>query len=212
VVEDVDEVRTADAGAAGAAAHRQLVAKRVRGRLAHARHAEILAQHRRQLDVEVVERDDPVDLLGAADTGEALADVLGGHVAAEVVELVHGLARPVGIAELLLGEEQHAAALPAALAQEFVAFSVGCDAEDRQRHGTPFYVLPRWSRERSCSRPPMQDTRQDQGSTRAGGASGIRARSGRGLEAPRAGNDLPMSLEADRTAGIRPFWGEGAGE
>ena len=134
VVEDVDEVRTADAGAAGAAAHRQLVAKRARRRLAHARHAEIFAQHRRELDVEVVERDDAIDLLGAGDVRRALADVLGRHVAAEVVELVHGVARPVGIAQLLLGQEQHAASLPAALAQELVAFAVGRDAEDRQRH------------------------------------------------------------------------------
>ena len=137
VVEHMDEVRAADAGAAGAAAHRQLVAKRVRGRLAHARDTDILAQHRRQLDVEVVERDDPVDLPGAADVGNALADVLCGHVAAEVVELVHRLAGPVRVAEPFLGKEEHTATLPAALAQELVAFAVSRDAEDRQWHGQP---------------------------------------------------------------------------
>ena len=109
----------------------------MRGRLAHARDTDILAQHRRQLDVEVVERDDPVDLPGAADVGDALADVLYGHVAAEVVELVHRLAGPVRVAEPFLGKEEHAATLPAALAQELVAFAVSRDAEDRQWHASP---------------------------------------------------------------------------
>ena len=64
----------------------------------------------------------------------ALADVVGRHVAADVVEGVDRLARPVGVAKLLLGQQQHPAALPPALAQELVALPVGGDAEERQGH------------------------------------------------------------------------------
>ena len=62
------------------------------------------------------------------DVGGALADVCVGHVAAQVEELVDRLARPVGLAQLLLGQEQDAAALPVALSQEFITLAVGGDA------------------------------------------------------------------------------------
>ena len=61
VIDDVHEFRAGDAGGARARAHRQLVAKAARGGLAHARHVQVLAQHRRRLDVEVVERDDAIE-------------------------------------------------------------------------------------------------------------------------------------------------------
>ena len=109
--------------------------KPARRRLAHAGHEQVLAQHRRQLDVEVVERDDAVDALGAGQVRGALADVVERHVAAEVVERVDRLARPVGVAELLFGEEQHPAPLALALAQELVTLAVGRDAEQGQGHG-----------------------------------------------------------------------------
>ena len=82
-----------------------------RRRLAHAGHAEVLAQHRGGLDVEIVERDDAIEPLGAREVRGAGADVLRGHVAANVVEGVDGVARPVGVAQLLLGEEQDPASL-----------------------------------------------------------------------------------------------------
>ena len=135
VVQRVHERRAGHARAARPPAHRQLVAKAPRRRFAHARHEQVLAQHRRQLDVEVVERDDAVDALGAGQVRGALADVVERHVAPEVVERVDRLARPIGVAELLFGQEQHAAPLPLALAQELVALAVGRDAEQGQGHG-----------------------------------------------------------------------------
>ena len=117
---------------ARAHAHRQLVAKRARGRFAHARHVQVLAQHRGELDVEVVERDDPIDTLGPRQEGGALADVLERHVAAHVEELVDRLAGPVRVAQLLFGQEQDTAPLPPAFAEEVVALAIGGDAEERE--------------------------------------------------------------------------------
>ena len=67
----------------------------------------------------------------------AVPDVRRRHVAADVEELVDRLARPVGVAQLLLGQQQHAAALPPAFAEELVSLEEGRDAEDRQTHLPP---------------------------------------------------------------------------
>ena len=56
-------------------AHGQLVAEPARGRLAHARHPQVLAEHRGHLDVEIVERDDPVDPLGSGEVRRPFPDV-----------------------------------------------------------------------------------------------------------------------------------------
>ena len=64
-----DEVGHEDALVPRAHAHRQLVAEIARGGLAHAGHAQVLAQQRRRLDVEVVERDDAIERRGCARCG-----------------------------------------------------------------------------------------------------------------------------------------------
>ncbi len=130
----MDEVGTGDAGGAGARAHRQLVPEAARRRLAHARHHEKFAQRGCGLDVEVVERRDAIDPFAARDVGHPLADVGLGHVATQVVELVDRLTRPVAVAQLLVSEQQHAAPLAAAFAQELVPLPVGGDTEQSQRH------------------------------------------------------------------------------
>ena len=61
VVEHVDERRHRQPIVLRLDAHRQLVAKVPRRRLAHARHAQVLAQRRGLFEIEVVERDDAVD-------------------------------------------------------------------------------------------------------------------------------------------------------
>ena len=73
-----DEVRDGDAGVSGAHAHRQLVAEMARGRLAHAGHAQVLAQHGGELDVEVVERDDAIEPFCSGDRGPRRRTVVGG--------------------------------------------------------------------------------------------------------------------------------------
>ena len=69
VVHDVHEIGNEDALVAGLDAHRELVAEVPRRRLAHARHPQVLAQQRRHLDVEVVERDDAVERRGCEPGG-----------------------------------------------------------------------------------------------------------------------------------------------
>lgn len=64
----------------------------------------------------------------------ALPNVGLGHVAMNVVERVDGVARPVGLAQLLVGQEQDAATQPAALSQKLVPLAVGRDAQQRQGH------------------------------------------------------------------------------
>ena len=141
VIHGMHELGAADGRRARAGAHRELVAERAARRFAHAGHVQVLAEHRGGLDVEVVQRDDAVEALGAGEERRALADVGGGHVAVDVVERVDGVARPVGVAQLLLGQEQHAAALAAALAQELVPLVVGRDAQHGQGHVRRFLLV-----------------------------------------------------------------------
>ena len=130
----MDELRAPDPRAAGAEAHRELVPERPRRRLAHAGDVQVFAQHRGRLDVEVVERHDAIEMFSAGEMGRARPDVLVGHLAADVVEPVDGVAGPVGVAEFFFGEEQHAAPLTVTLVEEVAPLVVGRNAQHRQRH------------------------------------------------------------------------------
>src|SRR4029077_1612878 len=72
-----------------------------------------------------------------------------GQVLGNVKRLVDRLARPVGIAKLFQSEEQHAATVLLASAQEFLPFFVRADTENRQwrslRHRTPSEICLRKS-------------------------------------------------------------------
>ena len=94
----------------------------------------MLAQHRGHFDVKIVERDDAVYPFRVGEMGGTLPDVGVRHIAAHVEELVDRLARPVGVAQPFLRQQQDPVPLPAALAQEFVPLQIGRDAEQRQRH------------------------------------------------------------------------------
>jgi hypothetical protein len=113
-------------------AHRELVAEAARNRDAHAGNLQVFAQHRGRFDVEVVECDDSIEAFGAGQVCGARSDVVLRHAAADVVELVDRVSRPVAVAELLLGQEQHPRALAPAFLQELVALAVRRDAEDRE--------------------------------------------------------------------------------
>ena len=88
---------------------------------------QILAQHRGHFDVEIVQRDDAIDLLRSGEKCCALANVIGRHVAADVIEGVDRVARPVRVLEFLVGQQQHTAALAIAFLEELVPFAVGRD-------------------------------------------------------------------------------------
>jgi hypothetical protein len=133
VVHDRHEIGHENALVARADAHRELVAEVARGRLTHSGHAQVLAQERRHLDVEVVERDDPVQDPAARDMTDALEQAVAGDVAGNIEGVVDGLARPVGVLQGVDRQQQHGAALTLALADELLAFFVRGDAQNRHR-------------------------------------------------------------------------------
>ena len=121
---------------AGLGAHGQLIAKVSRRAVAHAGHAQVLAQGRRRLHVEVVERNDAVDLLGARHVADAQQHVL--HLplllhVRDVEGLVNAVLWPRLVGDAVRGQQQHSGALPAALANEVEAFEVAGETE----HGQP---------------------------------------------------------------------------
>ena len=130
IVEHRGELRHRDAERPRLHPHRQLVAKAAGGGAAHARHAQVLAQHRGELDVEIVERGNPVDAVAARDLVHVPADRLVAGVARHRVDLVDRLARPFRADELVGGQQQDGAALRLALAQERVALEIGGDTQD----------------------------------------------------------------------------------
>ena len=75
----------------------------------------------------------------ARDVADALQQVLAADVARHEEELLDRLARPLGIPQLVGGQQEHAVPLPVALAQELVTLLEGGDAQQRQcrglRHG-----------------------------------------------------------------------------
>src|SRR6185436_19308538 len=111
--------------------HRQLVADPAGGGATDADHLQVLAQHRRHLDVEVVERGDPVDAMPPGDRVDAAADGSIIAVAADGVNLVDRFARPGRARERVGGEQQHRRALAFGFAQERIALEVRGNAEDR---------------------------------------------------------------------------------
>ena len=135
MVESVDEFRAGYRGCPRAGSHRELVAKTARPSLAHAGHSKVLAQHCGGLDVEIVERHDPVQPLGTGKIGGAGAYLGLRHVPPDVVEPIDRVPRPVRVAQLFVGQKQDAASLPATLPEELVTLAVRRDAEKRQRHG-----------------------------------------------------------------------------
>ena len=133
VVQDVYEVGDEYAVLARLDAHGELVSEVARRCVAHAWDAQVLAEGGARLDVEVVERDDAVDLARAREEADAAHEVFELVVGGQVEELVHVLAWPVGVAQLLHRDGQHAAAEPLALAQELLPLLEGDDAEDCER-------------------------------------------------------------------------------
>ena len=92
----------------------------------------MLAQHRRELDVEVVERGDSIDGVLARDCIDAPPDLRVGRLASDAVDVVNGVTRPRRADERIRCEKQHAASLPAAFTQKGFALEIGGDAQNRQ--------------------------------------------------------------------------------
>ncbi len=142
VIDDGNEIRNADVAVKSSHAHRQLVAKIAHGGQPHAGNPQMFAQRRGGLHVVFVEGDDAIQFLIAREMGHRSDDIGQSNFLGKVKRIVEALARPVGIAQFLGGQQEHAPALALALAHELLAFFVGRDAEDGQRtrvrHGLEF--------------------------------------------------------------------------
>jgi len=158
----VHEVRNQDAEVARLHPLGELVAEIPGGRLAHARYPQVLAQQRGGLDVKIVEGDDPVDAVSPSDVADALQQVFAADRPRHVEGFVDDLAGPVGIAEGVRRQQQHAAALAFALPQELLAFL------RRWRRTALSAVLP------GTRRSPRFDARQQLTSAPATGAPAVR--------------------------------------
>src|SRR5262249_42842408 len=93
-------------------------------------HLQVLAQHRRHLDVEVVERGDRVDPVLSSDRVHRLFDLHVGGTACDRMNLVDRVTRPRGGGKRIDRQQQNGAAETAALAQERLALEIRGDAED----------------------------------------------------------------------------------
>ncbi len=86
-MEDADEIRDEQSSFARADTHGELVAEEARCRFAEAGQAHVLAQCGGDLHVELVERDDAVDLPRAREIHHGIDDLRGAHLLRHGVDL-----------------------------------------------------------------------------------------------------------------------------
>src|SRR5688572_11675141 len=152
VVEDRDERGNGNTAFLGSHPHRQLVAEVAHRRLAHARDAEMLAKRGRHLQIELVERNDAVDRLGAREVADGMDDVVAPEQVGHEKALVDALPRPVRVSVLFEREQQYATAQTLALAQKLVAFDVAGQAQDGGRSAAQLVALFIVPRQRASQR------------------------------------------------------------
>src|SRR6185369_8756220 len=119
-------------------AHRKLVAKVSRGRIAHPRDSKVFAKKRGGLLIVFVERDDTVNALRTRDITDAFDYVVSRIAVGHVENFVDRFARPGFVTELFNRQEQDAAPVTAALAKKRLTFEVAGQAQHREliRHIT----------------------------------------------------------------------------
>ena len=125
----MDELRHENAGVVRLDAHGELVAEVTRRGLAHARHAQVLAQHGGGLLIEFIHRHDAMNFARAGEIADAFQHVVAAMLVRHEIDFVNGLARPFGVAEFFECDENHMAAVALGLAQKGFAFEVSGDAE-----------------------------------------------------------------------------------
>ena len=102
---------------------------------AHAGDAHVLAEVGDGLHVELVEGDEAVEAFGAGQICNRVGDLFEGEALGHGVEVFEDGLRPVGVAELVDGEQDDTAAEGGALLEEGLALLVGADAEDPRLFG-----------------------------------------------------------------------------
>src|ERR1700676_4446170 len=134
MVQDVDEIGHVEPRFPGFHAHCEFVAEVASGGLSHAWNAQVLTQQGGNLDIEVVERYDPVEDASAGEIADGIHRmravpfvILVGHVE-DLVDRIH---RKFRLALEAQGcDEHYPRALTFRLGQEVVAFVVAREAED----------------------------------------------------------------------------------
>ncbi len=152
VIQHRNEIRHANSVFERLHAHGELVAEIAHGGQPHAGDAHVLAQGGGSFHVELVERDDAVNLLVARQISYRLYDFRHGQIRGHIEDIVQAFARPIGIAEFLGRKQEHAAALALAFAHEFLSLFVGGDAEKGERRchessnqGEKYTTAGRWA-------------------------------------------------------------------
>src|SRR5688572_12412300 len=131
VVEDRHELRHEQPALLRLHAHRELVAKVADSALAHAGDAQVLAQRRRHLEIELVERHDPVDRLGSREPAHGIDHVIPAREVGDQEQLIDAVAWPLEVPHGFARDEQHPGAQAVAFANEVVALEVAGQTEDR---------------------------------------------------------------------------------
>src|SRR5688572_19636576 len=101
----------------------------------------MLAKRGRHLQIELVERNDAVDRLGAREVADGMDDVVAPEQVGHEKALVDALPRPVRVPVLFEREQQYATAQTLALAQKLVAFDVAGQAQDGGRSAAQLVAL-----------------------------------------------------------------------
>ena len=129
VIEHGNKIRHAHVTIQRLHAHGQLVAEIAHGGQPHPWYAQVLANSGGGLHVVLVERNNAVDLLRAREVRHGLHDVADGNLSRKKKRVVQALPRPIGIAQFLRRQQDHAAALALALAHELLSLLIGRDAK-----------------------------------------------------------------------------------
>src|SRR5687768_2336150 len=131
VVQYRHELGHEDPALLGLHAHRELVAKVAHRALSHAWDAQVLAQRRSHLEIELVERHDPIDRLLPRQPADRVDHMVAPSQIGHHEKVVDALARPVEVAQRLSSDQQYTSPLSLALAQKVVALVVAGEAKDR---------------------------------------------------------------------------------
>jgi REP element-mobilizing transposase RayT len=142
-------------------AHRQFVAEKARGAFVHPGQPQMLTERGRHFNIELIERNDARDVLGAREVADRVDDVDSIVEVGHEVDAIDRIVRPGRFLERIDREQEGARAEGAAFPQEVVTFVEAGEREDGGHgQGSGFHLLksthpdiPLPHAEKQC--PPM---------------------------------------------------------
>ena len=126
--------------------HRQLVAIKDRGRQPHSRYPHVLPDLRRRLDVELVQRHDPVEAPSPCHPGNRVQNLLARQIRRHRDQVLQHIARPPRAAQLVHRQQRRTNPHLRRLAQEILPLLVARNAQkplDSVGHRSSDCLLPR---------------------------------------------------------------------